>query len=169
MVEELTTETEVSEVPKTSETTPQEAVSSTKVQEHGRAAKPVLDSSLAKQVQRKGQKEFLVRTIGQKDEILMTIGLETLDTHDQTEETALLDSGATGLFMNAHYAKQKGFKLIPLDHPIQVRNVDGTSNEGGMITHEVDLLMSYQGHQERATFEICELGKTNVIIGSTWL
>jgi hypothetical protein len=29
--------------------------------------------------------------------------------------------------------------------------------------------MSYQGHRERAVFEVCDLGKTNIIIGYTWL
>jgi hypothetical protein len=29
--------------------------------------------------------------------------------------------------------------------------------------------MSYQGHQERAVFEVCDLGKASLIIGYTWL
>jgi hypothetical protein len=29
--------------------------------------------------------------------------------------------------------------------------------------------MSYQGHQERAVFEVCNLGKASLIIGYMWL
>jgi len=29
--------------------------------------------------------------------------------------------------------------------------------------------LSYQGHKEHAVFEVCDLGKSNLIIGYTWL
>lgn len=48
-------------------------------------------------------------------------------------------------------------------------NVDGTPNQGGSITHEVSLMINYQGHKEKAVFEICDLGKTKCILGYTWL
>ena len=50
-----------------------------------------------------------------------------------------------------------------------VYNVDGTQNSRGSITHEVILMMSHKGHWEKVTFEICELGRVNIIIGHTWL
>jgi len=31
------------------------------------------------------------------------------------------------------------------------------------------LILSYQGHKEHAVFEVCDLGKSNLIIGYTWL
>ena len=34
---------------------------------------------------------------------------------------------------------------------------------------EVTMVMSYQGHKEKAVFEVCDLGKTNLIIGIKWL
>ena len=42
-------------------------------------------------------------------------------------------------------------------------------NEGGSITDEVDLILSYKGHKERATFAVCNLGKVLVIIEHRWL
>jgi len=42
-------------------------------------------------------------------------------------------------------------------------------NRGGSITEEVILILSYQGHKECAVFEVCDLGKSNLIIGYTWL
>jgi len=34
---------------------------------------------------------------------------------------------------------------------------------------EVTLILSYQEHKEHAVFEVCDLGKSNLIIGYTWL
>jgi len=59
--------------------------------------------------------------------------------------------------------------LIKLDRPLQVRNVDGTGNSGGAITYEVEVNMFYKGHVERVWIDICELGKTDVILGMPWL
>ena len=52
---------------------------------------------------------------------------------------------------------------------MQVRNVDGTSNSGDTITHKVKVNMFYKGHVERVWMDVCELGKTNVILGIPWL
>ena len=52
---------------------------------------------------------------------------------------------------------------------IRVYNVDGTLNIGGSITHEATLTMIHKGHKEDVTFEICDFGKVNLIIGFTWL
>ena len=46
------------------------------------------------------------------------------------EVEALLDSGATGLFMDTTFAKEKGFKMEKLKKPLLVRNVDGMANTG---------------------------------------
>ena len=34
---------------------------------------------------------------------------------------------------------------------------------------EVTLILSYQGHKEHTVYEVCDLGKYNLIIGYTWL
>ena len=63
---------------------------------------------------------------------------------DQTVETlALIDSGAGGKFIDQNYAKAIGLKTQPLERPITARNVDGTENKHGRITHFtlVDLLL----------------------------
>ena len=59
--------------------------------------------------------------------------------------------------------------MIKLNQPLQVRNVDGTRNSGGVITHEVKVNMFYKGHVERVRMDVCELGKTDVILGMPWL
>jgi len=65
----------------------------------------------------------------------MKIGLEKLENHEGIAVKALSDSGATGLFMDTTFAKEKGFKMEKLKNPLLVRNVDGTANVGGAIMH----------------------------------
>jgi len=52
-----------------------------------------------------------------------------------------------------------------LERPIKVRNVDGTNNSGGAITHQVEVNVYYKGHVERMRIDICDLGKIEVILG----
>ena len=68
-------------------------------------------------------------------EVWMKVGLEKLENHKGIVVKALLDSGATGLFMDTAFAKEKGFKMEKLKNPLLIRNVDGIANMGGAITH----------------------------------
>jgi len=47
----------------------------------------------------------------------------------------LLDSGATGMFIDREMAQRHSFKMMKLERPLQVKNVDGTENSGGKIMH----------------------------------
>jgi len=78
-------------------------------------------------------------------------------------------SGATGLFIDHAWLHQKKITTRKLEHPIEVYNIDGSINRGGSITEEVTLILSYQGHKECTVFEVCDLAKSNLIIGYTWL
>ena len=93
------------------------------------------------------------------------MGIKKIDMHEGKTVKALLNSGATGMFMSKSLAQKGGYRLIKLDRPLQVRNVDGTRNSGGAITHEVEVNMFYKGHMERVRMDVCELGKTDVILG----
>jgi len=99
----------------------------------------------------------------------MRVGLEKLENHEGVAVRALLDSGATGLFMNMTFAKEKGFKIEKLKKPLLVRNVNRMVNAGGAITHQVKCNMFFKGHMERARIDICNLGKMKVILGMLWL
>jgi len=68
-------------------------------------------------------------------EVWMRVGLEKLESHKGIAVKALLDSGTTGLFMDTIFAKEKGFKMEKLKNPLLVKNIDGTVNVGGAITH----------------------------------
>ena len=53
-----------------------------------------------------------------------------MDMHKGVTIKTLLDSGATGIFMDKRIAARHGFKLQKLERLIMVRNVDGTNNSG---------------------------------------
>jgi len=65
----------------------------------------------------------------------LNIRIEKLNTHKGVTVKVLLDSGTTGMFMNKRAAAKHGFMLQKLKRPIKVRNVDGTNNSEGAITH----------------------------------
>ena len=101
--------------------------------------------------------------------VWMKVGLEKVDTHEGVTVDALLDNGATGLFMNKEFMEKNRFRMERLERPVKVMNVDGTHNKGRDITHEVMCNIYYRGHRERTKFDVCNLGRTEVILGMPWL
>ena len=97
-------------------------------------------------------------------EVWLNVGLEKVDTHSEISVKALLDSGATGLFMSKRLAEQLSFKLEKLARPIKIRNMDRSDNQGGSVIHEVEVNMYYKGHVEQVRIDICKLEKTDVIL-----
>ena len=71
--------------------------------------------------------------------------------------------------MDMTFAREKGFKMERMKNPLLVKNVDGTVNAGGAITHQVECNMFFKGHVERVRMDVCNLGKTEVILGMPWL
>ena len=98
-------------------------------------------------------------------EVWMRVGLEKLESHERIAVKVLLDSGATDLFMDMTFAREKGFKMEKLKNSLLVRNVDGMVNAGGAITYQVECNMFFKGHMERARMDVYNLGKTEVILG----
>jgi len=85
--------------------------------------------------------------------------------HEGVTIKALLDSGTTGMFIDKKTAAKYGFKLQKLERPVTVRNIDGTNNSGGAITYQVEVNMYYKNHIERMRIDVCNLKKTDVILG----
>jgi len=81
----------------------------------------------------------------------------------------LLDSGAMGMFMNKGIAERHGFKMRKLERPLKVKNVDGTENSRENITYQVEVNVFYKNHVERMRMDVCNLGKTKVILEMPWL
>ena len=99
----------------------------------------------------------------------MNIGVEKVDTHKDITVKVLLDSGMTGMFINKKIAAKHGLRLQKLERPVTVRNVDGTNNSGGAITHQVKVNVYYKNHIGRMRMDVFNLGRTDIILGMLWL
>jgi len=102
-------------------------------------------------------------------EVWLNIGVKKLDMHKDVTIKVLLDSGVTEIFIDRKIAARHGFKLQKLERPIAVRNVDGTNNSGGAITHQIEVNIYYKNYIKRMRMDICDLGKTEIILGMPWL
>jgi len=109
------------------------------------------------------------RTFKMLREVWLNIGVEKVDTHEDVMVKVLLDSSATEMFMDKKMAAKHGFRLQKLERPVAVRNVNGTNNSGEAIIHQVEVNMYYKSHIERMKMDVCDLGKTDVILGMPWL
>ena len=85
------------------------------------------------------------------------------------EVEALLDSGATGCFVDKSWALDRCLQLSKLVKPVPVLNVDGTRNQEGDITHYVLLTVGVGKHAEKLWCAVTCLGKVPLILGHDWL
>jgi len=99
----------------------------------------------------------------------LNIGIERMDTHKGVTIKVLLDSGTTGMFIDRKTVAKHRFRLQKLKRPVRVKNMDGIYNSGGAITHEVKVNVYYKSYVERMRMDICDLGRTEVILGIPWL
>jgi predicted aspartyl protease len=101
--------------------------------------------------------------------LYLWVEIESTDNQRKYGVCALVDSGATGLFIDREYVKSNQIPTTKLTQPIPVFNVDGTANTEGSISEVAELLLRYNGHSERALFCVTGLGRQNLILGHTWL
>ena len=97
------------------------------------------------------------------------VEIETTDTAEKMSITTLIDSGATGEFIDRQYAKSCQLNFMKLTQPILIYNVNGTPNEAGSITEVVNLLLCYKNHLEWTTFCVTNLGRQKLLLRHSWL
>ena len=95
--------------------------------------------------------------------IFVNKGAQIVDTF------ALVDSEATGDFIDQDLAKKKGYQLQRLSQPLKVQNVDGSANQGGIICHKVTLHLRIAETEEKREFLVVNYGQENLILGLPWL
>jgi len=95
----------------------------------------------------------------------LNIGVEKVDMHKGITVKALLDSSITEMFIDKRMAAKHGFKLQKLERSVIVRNVDSTNNSKGAITYQVEVNVYYKNHIERIRMDVCDLGRTDIILG----
>src|SRR5258707_15665554 len=85
--------------------------------------------------------------------------------------SALLDSGATGMFINRSFVQKHQLETTLLPQPVLMCNVNvnGSPNENGSVMEEVHITLHFRHHSERAHLAVGNLGQQTVIIGHSWL
>jgi len=101
--------------------------------------------------------------------LLLPVEIGTTDTSELHSVKALLDSGATGSFIDRDFIRSKGINTWTLSCNIPVFNVNGSSNEAGQISEVIDILLRYKTHSERMLLAVSGLGKQSLILGYNWL
>ena len=85
------------------------------------------------------------------------------------DTTALIDSGATGNFMDIRLLSLNNFTLICLPEPIVAYNIDGTKNSKGTICWNAKTILTLEDHSDPIELMILQLSKPRVIFGMPWL
>ena len=109
----------------------------------------------------------LRRTITMEHEVQIPVRVQGLVNTIEVE--ALLDSGATGCFVDKSWALDRCLWLSKLMKPVPVLNVDGTRYQEGDITHYVLLTIGVGKHAEKLWCAVTCLGKVPLILGHDWL
>jgi len=97
------------------------------------------------------------------------VEIGTTDTSELHSVKALLDSGATGSFIDRDFVCSKGINTRTLLRNILVFNVDGSPNKAGQTSEVVDVLLHYKTHSKRMVLAVSRLGKQSLILGYNWL
>jgi len=102
-------------------------------------------------------------------EVWLDIGIERTDTHKGVMIKVLLNSDATGMFIDKKMEAKHGFRLQKLERPVRVKNIDGTYNSRGTITYQIEVNVYYKSRVKRMRINVCDLGRTKVILEIPWL
>jgi hypothetical protein len=85
------------------------------------------------------------------------------------EEVTLIDSGATENFIDQETIKKLKLGSKKLSEPVWLRNIDGTYNQSGSVTHFIDLLVNWGGRKIMQWFYVTNPGSDRIILGYPWL
>src|SRR5258707_11036986 len=97
------------------------------------------------------------------------VELTSLTSLTSISTSALLDSRATGMFINWNFVQKHQLETTPLPQPILMCNVNSSPNENGSVTEEVHITLHFRRHSKRAHLAVANLGQQTVIIGHSWL
>src|SRR5258707_9527615 len=78
------------------------------------------------------------------------VELTSLTSLTSISMSVLLDSGATGMFINWSFVQKHQLETTLLPQPILMHNINGSPNENGSVTEEVHITLCFGCHSERA-------------------
>ena len=105
----------------------------------------------------------------ERNAMYLPLEISSKETKETKIVEALLDSGASGKFIDQNFAKNMKIEQQDLEKPIKVYNVDGTQNKQGTIKKYVELNVEIHGRKQKQRLLVTGLGKQKIILGFTWL
>src|SRR5260221_14429703 len=97
------------------------------------------------------------------------VKLTSLTSLASVSMSVLLDSGATGMFINRSFMQKHQLETTLLPQPVLICNVDSSPNENGSVMEEVHVTLHFGRHSERVHLAVANLRQQTVIIGHSWL
>jgi predicted aspartyl protease len=82
---------------------------------------------------------------------------------------AMIDSGATALFVSKCFVQCHHIICSPLPNTIALHNIDSFKNKAGLLTHFAKLTLTIGLWNEPINFLITDLGPEDIILGLPWL
>jgi hypothetical protein len=82
---------------------------------------------------------------------------------------AIIDSGATALFISKRFVQRHHIICSPLPNTIALHNIDGSKNKARSLTHFARLTLTIGSWNEPTNFLITDLGPKDIILGLPWL
>jgi hypothetical protein len=111
--------------------------------------------------------------VAQIEKNTMTVDIlilgESLGQKKIVETTTLLDTGAGGKFIDQNLVWNQKIETKKLKYPIEVFNVDGTSNKQGTITKYTWLDLTINGQMQTHNLLVTRPGKQKSILRYPWL
>ena len=81
----------------------------------------------------------------------------------------MIDSGATGIFINESTVNEHQLHRRKLKGPIRISNIDGSANSAGLLTHFVRMNITVGAHTSSIDMLVTNLGPKPLILGLPWL
>ena len=113
---------------------------------------------------KRGEQREVRRMFKILKEVQLDIGVEKINMHENITVKALLDSGAIEMFTDQKMVTKHRFRLQKLERSIAVRNIDGIHNSARAITYQVEMNVYYKVYIEKMRMNVCNLGKTDIIL-----
>jgi hypothetical protein len=107
--------------------------------------------------------------VASKNERTLHFPVKLLVNNQIVETTTLIDSGATGNFLDLGLLSLANFPLQRLPKPIQAYNVDGSTNRKGTILWKTKVPVLPFQKTNGLELMIVSLGRRQIILGMPWL
>ncbi len=98
----------------------------------------------------------------------MTVCVFIHSNSKRAEAISLLDSGATGNFLNLDYTRWLNLPIKQLPFPRKLFNIDGTENKAGQLQFYTDLAIRTGPTTTNMRFFLTQLGEHKAILGYPW-